>query len=203
MILVVCALRSELRFYTPHPAVSVLAGGVGPVESAIAVAYELSRVRYAAVVHAGLAGAYRDSARVGDARLVTHDALADLGLEGGGVPSLPEGTLVDQADADPGLLRRLSDIVPHASGLTVATITTTEHTGARLRARYAHDVETMEGFAVLRAAAVARIPAVGVRGISNYVGDRATSEWNFSAGAQATANALETVVARLIATEHG
>jgi futalosine hydrolase len=55
----------------------------------------------------------------------------------------------------------------------------------------------MEGFSVLRAAAVARIPALEVRGVSNYVGDRASAQWDFAAGARAAAIALESVLDRL------
>ncbi|GAC1521471.1 MAG: hypothetical protein NVS2B8_01470 [Vulcanimicrobiaceae bacterium] len=61
-------------------------------------------------------------------------------------------------------------------------------------------METMEGFAILRAARVAGVPAIGIRGISNYVGDRATSEWDFVAGARSTAAALADAIARLADT---
>jgi len=197
MILVVCALSAELRFFTPPANVTIFACGVGPVEAAIGVARQLGSAPYAAVINAGIGGIYRDVARVGDARLITADALGDFGLEGGGVLALPEGTLVERASADAALVARLAGIAPHATGVTVAAVTTTDATGRRLRARYGHDVETMEGFSVLRAAEVAGVPAIGVRGISNYIGDRAASEWDFTAGARATAATLDRVLARL------
>jgi futalosine hydrolase len=40
----------------------------------------------------------------------------------------------------------------------------------------------MEGFAALRAAALAGIPVIELRGISNRCGDRERSGWNFGAG---------------------
>ncbi|GAC1492764.1 MAG: futalosine hydrolase [Vulcanimicrobiaceae bacterium] len=200
MILVVCALATELRYFTAPAGVTVLAGGVGPVEAAIAVANALARAPYDLVLHAGIAGAYRDAARIGDARLVARDALADFGLEGGGDLALPQGTLVTCVDADAALLERLRGTRPACGGLTVAAVTTTDATAARLRTRYGHDVETMEGFAILRAARVAGVPAIGIRGISNYVGDRATSEWDFVAGARSTAAALADAIARLADT---
>jgi nucleoside phosphorylase len=52
----------------------------------------------------------------------------------------------------------------------------------------------MEGFAVLRAAAQAGLPAIEIRGVANYVGDRATNGWDFAAGANA---AVETTDALL------
>ena len=197
MILVVCALPAELRFFTPPADVRIFACGVGPVEAAIGVARELGVAPYTALINAGIGGIYRDIARVGDARLVTADALADFGLEGGGALALPEGTLVERASANATLVEHLARIAPHATGVTVAAVTTTDATALRLRARYGHDVETMEGFSVFRAAEVAGVPAIGVRGISNYIGDRAASGWDFVAGARAAAATLDLVFARL------
>jgi futalosine hydrolase len=203
-VLVVCALLPELQ-YARLPAESeILACGVGPVEAAIAVASALARTAYRAVVNAGLGGAYRGSARVGDAVLVGEEFLADFGLEGGGALALPGGaSLVGRAAADDALLRCTEGLgLRKARGLTVAEITTTEATAVRLRERYGTDVESMEGFSVLRAAALARIPALEVRGISNYVGERASSEWDFAAGARATAEALEAILSVLVQEYH-
>ncbi len=198
MILVVCALREELRSFSDRAGVSVLACGVGPIDSAIAVARALAEKRYRCIVNAGIGGAYPGSARVGDARLVTSERFA-IGLEGGEPLELPDGTtLVDRVDADAELVARCGDALRAARGLTVSQVTTTAESAARLRARYAADIESMEGFAVLRAAAGAGIPALEVRGISNFVGDRAASEWNFAAGVRATVGALEAVLARLV-----
>jgi futalosine hydrolase len=200
MILVVCALGTELRFWTPRPNVEVLAGGVGPVEAAIATARRLADGGCDAVVNAGIAGAFRGRARVGDALVIARETLADLGLEGGLPLALPEGTLVERADADAALVGRCADLPYRAgSGITVAQVTTTAATGERLAARYGADVESMEGFSVLRAAALAGIPALEVRGISNLVGDRAQSEWDFVAGAKATAAVLDAVLDALAA----
>ncbi|MBD5604467.1 MAG: futalosine hydrolase [Candidatus Eremiobacteraeota bacterium] len=199
MILVVCALPAELRYVAQRAGVDVLSCGIGPVEAAVGVANALAHTRYDAVVNAGIGGAFRGAARVGDAVIVSEETLADFGLEGGGALSLPDGAaLVERAFADAALLgRTMSAGVPLARGLTVAEVTATDATAARLRARYAADVESMEGFSVLRAAAVAKIPALEIRGVSNYVGDRASAEWDFAAGARATARALEIVLDRI------
>jgi len=79
-------------------------------------------------------------------------------------------------------------------GLTVAQVTAREDTASRLRAGGAH-VETMEGFAVLRAADIAGVRAIEVRGISNIAGDRAHSRWNFSAGVQGLQRVLTALLA--------
>lgn len=195
MILVVCALPQELRYLGARAEIEIFACGVGPVESGIRVAAKLATARYDAVVNAGIGGAFPERARVGEARLITRDSFADFGLEGGGELALPPGTLVESADADAALVARCtSAALPRATAITVAAVTATAATGARLAARYGADVESMEGFAVLRAAALAGIAALEVRGISNYVGDRARSQWDFTAGARATAAALDSVL---------
>jgi futalosine hydrolase len=199
LILVVCALPQELRDFHAPPGVRVVPVGVGPVEAAIGTARLLAREEFACVVNAGIAGAFRSRARVGDAVLVGCERLADLGLEGGATLALPGGAqLVDRVEADDALLRRCAAIgLPQAQGVSVAQVTATDATASRLQTRYAADVESMEGFSVLRAAADAGIPAVEVRGISNYVGDRARSEWDFAAGARAAARALAAIVSLL------
>jgi futalosine hydrolase len=201
VILVVCALRAELKYWKRRDGIEISEAGVGPVEAAAATARALALTPYAAVVNAGIGGAFRDRGRVGDAVLVSGDALADLGLEGGAALDLPGGArLVDRQDADPGLLQRCAGLgLQCGTGVTVSTVTTTDVTAERLRARYGADVESMEGFSVLRAAALARVPALQIRGVSNYVGDRSDAEWDFAAGARAVAAALDAVLDRLIA----
>jgi futalosine hydrolase len=199
-VLLVCALESELRYFRRRGDVELLICGVGPVEAAAATARTLATTRYEAVINAGIAGAFPGRARVGDAVLVATEWLAELGLEGGGEFTLPDGAgLVERADADGSLLERCAGL-PYrvGSGITVASVTATAATGERLASRYGADVESMEGFSVLRAAGLSGIPALEVRGISNYVGDRAQRAWDFSAGARAAAAALEAVLARII-----
>jgi futalosine hydrolase len=200
MILVVSALLPELRYFEPREGVELFGCGVGPVEAAAETARKLAERRYDAVINAGIAGAFRQRARIGDAILISDETLAELGLEGGGPLSLPGGaTLIERCEADGTLLGRAKTSgLAIGRGLTVAQITTTDATARRLRERYASDVESMEGFAVLRAAALARVPAIEIRGISNYVGDRAASQWNFDAGARAVAAGLGAVLDRLI-----
>lgn len=199
MILVVCALPAELRSFTKPAHVEIFACGVGPVEAALRTARKLAMTPYDLVVNAGIGGAFPGRARVGDAVLVTSETYADFGLEGGGELAVPPGTLVDVAHADATLLARLGDepALPRGTAITVSAVTATAATGERLAARYGAAVESMEGFAVMRAATLAGVAALEVRGISNYVGERARSAWDFEAGTRATAVALTRLLARL------
>ncbi|GAC1409410.1 MAG: futalosine hydrolase [Candidatus Velthaea sp.] len=195
MILVVCAVAQELAAFKTRPNVEVVAVGVGPVEAAIGSARALAQAPYRFAINAGIGGGFRARAAIGDAVAVTQAYFADLGLEGGGTLNLPGGvTLADRIAGDRDLLEWYGSAIPHGRrgvGVTSATITTSDARAAELDARFLPSTEAMEGFAVLRAAKLAGIPAIELRGVSNYVGNRAASEWNFRAGASAVVAALE------------
>jgi futalosine hydrolase len=197
-ILVVCAVAQELAALAPREDVDVLATGVGPVESGLATARALAEKRYDAVINAGIAGGFRDRCGVGDAVVCAREDYAELGLEDGTAFPLPGGLeLVRYAESDPGLLRPfLGGLIPVivGRGVTSAIVTSTTSRALVLAHRFRADVESMEGFAVLRAAALAGVPAVEIRGVSNLVGERASNEWNFRAGAEAAVATTEALL---------
>jgi len=188
-----------LRGFPKREGVELMACGIGPVEAAAETARTLALGKFAAVINAGIGGAFRGRAKIGDAVIVREEFLADLGLEGGGKLTLPdEARLVADATASAELIAKCEGLPFRIGrGVTVAQITATRATADRLFARYGADVESMEGFAVLRAAMLAGVPALEVRGISNYVDDRARGEWDFSAGTTALRAALEAVLGRI------
>lgn len=184
MILLACATANELQFWTPRHGVEVLVTGIGPVDAASRVAHALGQLRYKLVVSAGIGGALGDAAAVGEGVVVT-DETYDLRLEGGAPIPLPEGMHVaETAAADTALCAQLqSRGLRGVRGITAATVTSTDASAAALASR-GFGVETMEGFAVLRAAELAGVPAVELRGISNRAGDRARSGWSFARGVE-------------------
>ena len=188
-ILVVCAVAQELERLAPREDVEVIATGVGPVEAALGTARALAAKHYDAVINAGIAGGFRERCTVGDAVVCSRDDYAELGLEDGSTFPLPGGLALQRsAEAHPSLLEPfLAGLVPVivGRGVTSAVVTSTTARALVLAHRFRADVESMEGFAVLRAAALAGVPAVEIRGVSNLVGDRASNEWNFRAGAEA------------------
>ncbi|MGA8532638.1 MAG: futalosine hydrolase [Candidatus Tumulicola sp.] len=182
MILLTCAVDRELAPWTQRHGVETVVTGVGPVEAACAVAHALAQQRYKLVVNAGIAGALDGAARIGDGVAVVDDAF-ELALEDGRPIVLPAGqTVVDKAHSDPLLVAQLRRKgFPALHGITVARVTSSEATAARLMSLGAQ-IESMEGFSVLRACERAGVPAVELRGISNRVGSRERSGWDFDAG---------------------
>lgn len=182
MILVVCAVGRELDWMNSRAGVELLTTGVGPVDAAAKVARALAQKKYEVIINAGIAGAMPGVARVGDA-VVVGEELLPLELETGESISLPPGSvLFNRVSADAALSEAITALgFPLVRGITVAQVTATDATAMKLHSRGA-EIESMEGFAVLRAAQLAGVSAVEVRGISNIVGDRKNSAWDFDAG---------------------
>jgi futalosine hydrolase len=183
VILLASAVEAELSFWKPRSGVETLAMGVGPVEAASALAAALARREYRLVVNAGLGGAFDGAARIGVGVVIVDDVM-ELDLETGAPIALPPGeTIVAKAYSDPELTAQL-----HAKGfaslrgVTVARVTSSEATARRLARDLDAQVESMEGFAALRAAQRAGVRAIELRGISNRCGERERSGWNFAAG---------------------
>jgi futalosine hydrolase len=182
VILLASAVEAELRFWREREGVERLVTGVGPVEASCTLAAALARGSYRLVVNAGIAGVFDGAAQIGDGVVVTDDTM-ELAQENGAPLALPDGIeLVETARSSPGLVAQLQSLGFAAlRGITVAHVTSSDTTARRWAERGAQ-VESMEGFAVLRAAERAGVPAIEVRGISNRCGDRAASGWDFAAG---------------------
>jgi futalosine hydrolase len=142
----------------------------------------LAQQRYRLLINAGLGGAIDGSAEIGDGVAVS-DEILELGLEDGRPIVLPEGqNVVDKVHSDVRLVAAVANRGCRVlRGITVSRVTSSEETAARI-ARLGVGVESMEGFAALRAAQIAGVPAIELRGISNRVGSRERSAWSFEQG---------------------
>ena len=176
MILVVAATERELA---GAEGAAVLACGIGPVEAAVATARALAERSADAVLHVGIAGArgLEPPQLVIGSEAVYEDAA--------GGPLVPERAL-----ADPALLEAARRALPEARVLPIGT-------SARVGGTSGCDVEAMEGFAVLRAAAVVGVPAVEVRAVSNAVDEPDRARWRFDDALAALEAALPRLLSEL------
>ncbi len=191
MILLAAAVEAELAFWRNRDSITTMVTGVGPVEAACTIAAELSRASYRLLVNAGLGGAFDGAAAIGEGVVVADDTM-EVDLEDGTPLRLPQGKqTIEIVRSDRALVERMrSRGFSTLRGVTVARVTSTEATARRLAGRGAQ-VESMEGFAALRAAELAGVPAVELRGISNRCGGRESSGWNFEAGMTGLQRALD------------
>ncbi|MDQ8155231.1 MAG: hypothetical protein P3B98_11280 [Gemmatimonadota bacterium] len=179
-ILVVAATDRELA--TPA-GWRTLACGVGPVDAAAATAAAIVAQRPSAIVHVGIAGARRASA-IEPATLVIGSAALWCDVAPG-FRWAPR-----EIAAAPSLLDAARRALPHALERRIGT-------SARVGGTSDCEVEAMEGYAVLRAALLAGIPAIEVRAISNAVEESDRSLWRFDDAFAAITAATPQLVAEV------
>jgi futalosine hydrolase len=138
--------------------------GVGPVDAAIATAQRLAKGDVSAVLHVGVAGArtLEPLTLVLGSEAVYCDVID-------AASTFPR---VERVEPDAVLLAHARAALPEARVEPIAT-------SGRLGGGTGCNVEAMEGFGVLRAAALAGVPAVELRAISNAVGEADRTKWRF------------------------
>lgn len=186
LILVVAATPQELA--SPD-GWDTLVCGVGPVEAAHATARRLAAAPPAAVLHVGIAGARRASGVPLTTLVVGGDArYSDLGVG----PEWAPGVVTP----NPTLLDAVRRALPQAPVRRIGT-------SGRVGGTSGCDVEAMEGFAVLRAAEAAGIPAVEVRAISNTVEEPDRARWDIAGALAAITGVTPALVAAIREASHG
>lgn len=192
-LLVVAATARELA---PAAGWRTLVCGVGPVEAAASTAAAIAAARPAMVLHVGIAGARRASGLVPPTLVIgTAAHYTDLAIPASWAPSVlaPDAALVTAAR------RALPEAVTRAIGTSARVGGTIGSTIGNTAGRTTHDVEVeaMEGFAVLRAAQLAGVPALEVRAISNAIEETDRARWAFDAAFAAIVAATPRLVAEL------
>ena len=178
MVLLVAATEMELCGHAG------LVCGVGPVEAAAATARVLAVDRPDAVLHVGLAGAR--GLPIGAVVLGTAAVYDDLSAE---------WPVVDRVETDSALVATVAGAVPEAHAFPI-------HTSAAV-GRACNSllqsplVEGMEGFGVLRAAAIAGVPAIEVRVVSNALGEEDRALWDVAGALENLARLVPTLVTAL------
>ncbi|QNS08759.1 futalosine hydrolase [Streptomyces xanthii] len=188
-VLVATAVPAErdavARGLQGHPAIDVVAVGVGPAAAAAGTATALTTAAltgrpYTLAVSAGIGGGF--TAPPGALLVADAITVADLGAE------TPEGFLpvtelgfgtVTHRPPD-SLVRDLAAAVHATVGtvLTVSTVTGTADRAALLAQCHPGAVaEAMEGFGVAEAAAAHGVPVAELRAVSNAVGPRDRAAW--------------------------
>ena len=186
MLLVVAATEGELRGASGIDDVEVLACGIGPVDAAASVARRLATApRPDAILHVGIAGARRNA------------GLEPTNLVLGIAATYCDTTsplVAREVAPDDVLLANVHRALPDA-------VVTTIGTSADVGGSTGCDVEAMDGFAVLRAAELAGIPALEARIVSNEVEEPDRAKWFFDEALATLEQALPVLV-RAIVSPH-
>jgi futalosine hydrolase len=153
--------------------------GVGPVEAAARTASALAQSRPSAVLHIGIAGG----------RTFDKPQLV-IGSEALYCDAKDAKWFVLRIEPDPELLAAARRALPDARVEPIGT-------SARLDGTAGCDVEAMEGYAVLRAAALAGVPALEVRAVSNAIADEDRGRWQIREARSLLAGAVPLLLAEL------
>jgi futalosine hydrolase len=172
VILLVAATPGEL-------AEDGLVCGVGPVEAAARTAAALAASRPSAVLHLGVAGA----------RTFAGPELV-IGSEALYCDANDAKWIALRLEPDSRLLDAARRALPQARVEPIGT-------SARLDGSNGCEVEAMEGYAVLRAATLAGVPALEVRAISNAIGEEDRSRWRLDDAKRMLADSLPGLRAEL------
>jgi nucleoside phosphorylase len=176
VILVVAATIDEL-----HGANGAerLVCGVGPVDAAARTAAALAGSRPTALLHVGLAGA----------QMFDTPTFA-IGSEAVYCDADDAAWIDLRLAADPSLVDAMLRVLPDARVTAIGT-------SARVGGSSGCEIEAMEGYAVLRAAALAGVPAVEVRVLANAIGEHDRSLWRFDEAKAALAAVLPALIAEV------
>jgi futalosine hydrolase len=173
-VLLVAATDRELEGFDG------LVCGIGPVEAAASTARALAIRSYGAVLHVGIAGGRGLDA--GTVVIGSEAVYRDLAA------AIP---VVSVAAADPRLVEAARRALPGSPVLPIGTSATVGSVPQDVV------VEAMEGFAVLRACALAGVPAVEVRAISNEIGEGDRARWDIGGAVDAVHRLLPALLAEL------
>jgi futalosine hydrolase len=187
-VLVVTAVDAE-RDAIDLP--DVLAGGIGPAESAAATSAALAGGAYDLVISAGIAGGFAPLVPA-DIAVAGTIVFADLGREtAAGFEPIESAPM--RYGVDPQLAIELADRTGGHLGtvVTVATVTGSAAAAQELLARNPDVVaEAMEGAGVAAAAVCHGVRFAEVRAISNLVGPRDRASWRIGEALTALGSAL-------------
>jgi nucleoside phosphorylase len=178
VLLVVAATEAELRGAT---GAETLVCGIGPVDAAAATARALAQQRPDALLHVGIAGCRRCCGLSAPQLVIGSEAR---------YCDTQSRLVVATAEPDAHLVAAIRRALPHAQVLPIGT-------SADVGGTSGCDVEAMEGFAVLRAAVLAGVPAVEVRAIANEIEEPDRARWDFDGALAALERSLPTLVAEL------
>lgn len=184
--------------------VDVLTTGVGMIATATWCARALTRQRYDLAINLGVCGSFNPAYPPCTVVNVVADSIPELGAEddqqfltiqqlgllGADEPPFSGGRLVNPDPAANAVIAGL----PAVSGITVNTVHGNESSIARVVARVAPDVETMEGAAFMYACLVSGVTCAQVRAVSNVVEKRNRQAWKLPESVKALADAALRII---------
>ena len=185
----------------------VLVTSVGMVATAYEVGRQLATKTYDLTINIGLAGAFNKQLLLGEVVYVREEHISELGAQDDAkFLSVFEMGLIDPNSSpyEEGVLHPYLDEVnfrnwgfTKVKAITVNKVHGKESTIERTIQQYNPDVESMEGAAFFYASTKAKVPAIQLRAISNYVEKRNRDKWEIKLALRNLAEALKITIHKL------
>jgi futalosine hydrolase len=213
-LLIVTAVDAEARAIAVHDNMTIIAGGIGRTNAAVATTEAILKARaerrpFDAALSAGVAGALpggnlsvgqcivASACVYAEEGIITARGFADMAGLGFALGDF-QGNVVP---VDPQLLDTLGAAFTIGPIATVATCSGTDAAAAEIVRRTGAIAEAMEGAAVVHAARRLGIPGIELRAISNLAGERGRQQWDLAAGLRGLGEAMDRALP-LISAQH-
>ena len=187
-ILLIAATANEIElFINTYPNVDILITGVGAPATIYQLQKRLYEQDYDFVIQAGIAGSFSTDIPIGETVLIKQDTFGDLGAEEKRIyqPFFASGLINGhEFPFANGWLINAANLPKQTTLKAVKAVTINKVSDSFLQKLQLLDtfdpqVESMEGAAFHYVCLQEDIPFIQLRAISNYVGDRDKTHWNF------------------------
>ena len=201
-ILIAAATKMEIQtFLDLNPEAEYLITGVGAAATVFQLMNRIENNKYDFIIQVGLAGIYTNELILGESVIVERDCFADLavwenkkiinvndlGFTNPNVFPFEKGWLVNHK------VSFNSTQAKKVKAVTVNLLTDDLAYVNEMKLKYNAAIESMEGAALHYVCIQKNIPFLQIRGISNKVGERDKSKWNFKEAIQSSNQLLSEI----------
>jgi len=204
-ILVVAATQQEIAPFI-NSEIDTLICGVGIPATVYHLTRKILHEKYDIIIQAGIAGSFSKNFKKGEVVVVEQDAFADIGAE----EKRKFRTLFQLGFGDENLFpfssgwlinfSKISESIDlkKAKAVTVNKINDRKKQTKLLKKSFKADIESMEGAAFHYVCLQEKVPFIQLRSISNKVGERDKSKWEFKEAIENLNHELKRIVELLI-----
>jgi futalosine hydrolase len=205
-ILIAAATKMEIQpFWDLNPEAEYLITGVGAAATVFQLMNRIENNKYDIILQVGLAGTNTNGLTLGESVIVERDCFADLAVwENKKIINVNELGFTNPNDfpfENGWLVNHNASVnltyTKKVKGVTVNLLSDDLNYVNEMKHKYNADVESMEGAALHFVCIQKNIPFLQIRGISNQVGERDKSKWQFKEAIQSSNQLLNDIYSSL------
>ncbi len=189
-----------------HLSISFHTSGVGLLSTCYSLTSIIVENKPELIIQAGIAGCFNKTIALGQVFAVKEEFIGDTGVEENGTFKDVFDMKLEDENTFPYTQRKLANPwlskynfleLEEVAGVTINEISTNPQRILQLKNKYNPVIETMEGAALHYVGLQTRVPFIQIRAVSNYVGERDKSKWNFTAALDNLADAVLSYIVKI------